>query len=65
MADYLSLRIPPLERLALFDLAERRGEKENVALARIIREAVMWELAHPADKRADAPRPGAREEGAK
>ena len=37
------VHVPVLERLALADLADRRGETEEEALARIIREAVRRE----------------------
>jgi hypothetical protein len=37
------LRVPLLERLALADLAQRRGESEEATLARVIREAVQRE----------------------
>jgi len=39
------LRVPLLERLALADLAQRRGQTEEEALASVIREAVMRECA--------------------
>ena len=41
--EWQKLRIPLLERLALLDLAERRGESEEEALQRVIREAVRAE----------------------
>ena len=41
--EWQKVRIPLLERLALLDLAERRGETEEEALQRIIREAVRAE----------------------
>jgi len=37
------LRVPLLERLALADMAQRRGESEEAVLARIIRDAVRAE----------------------
>lgn len=37
------LRVPLLERLALADLAQRRGQTEEETLAAVIREAVMRE----------------------
>ena len=37
------VHVPVLERLALADLADRRGETEEQALARIIRDAVRRE----------------------
>jgi len=39
------LRVPLLERLALADLAQRRGQTEEETLAAVIREAVMRECA--------------------
>ena len=51
------IRVPLLERLALLDLAERRGQTEEEALSRIIREAVKRECvklaeadAHPTER---------------
>lgn len=41
--EWQKLRVPLLERLALLDLAERRGESEEEALKRIIRDAVRVE----------------------
>ncbi len=37
------VHVPMLERLALADLAQRRGESEEQTLASIIREAVRRE----------------------
>jgi len=39
------LRVPLLERLALADLAERKGVSEEELLRQIIREALLRELA--------------------
>ncbi|HUX23648.1 MAG TPA: hypothetical protein VMV87_03445 [Burkholderiales bacterium] len=47
------LRVPLMERLALDDMASRRGESEEEALARLIREAVMRDLARQ-DRAAEA-----------
>ena len=45
------LRVPLLERLALSDMAYRRGETEEEALARCIREACIRECQREGDKR--------------
>jgi len=44
------LRVPLLERLALADMALRRGESEEECLARIIHEAVWLECARDASE---------------
>ena len=46
-ADYQKVRVPLLERLALLDLAERRGQSEEETLQSIIREAVRAECLRP------------------
>jgi hypothetical protein len=38
------LRLPLLERLALAELAEKRGQSEESILAQLVREAVKVEL---------------------
>jgi hypothetical protein len=43
------IRLPLLERLALAELAERRGESEEIVLARLVREAVREALATETD----------------
>ena len=50
MADLFTVRIPPLERVALAELAARRGEKEPDTLARLIREAAQQEVVQLARK---------------
>ena len=47
------VRIPLLERLALLDMAERRGVSEEQALARLIRDAACRELIAPAAEYGD------------
>ena len=48
MAEIFTVRVPTLERLALAELALRRGEREPDTLARIIREAARQELTQQA-----------------
>ena len=48
--SWQKLRVPLLERLALLDLAERRGETEEEALARLIHEAVAAECVRETTK---------------
>jgi len=43
-ANWTRVKLPPLERVALAGLAEKRGEPDEVALVRLIREAVRREL---------------------
>jgi len=45
--EWQKVRVPLLERLALLDLAERRGETEEQALKRVIREAVRADCLRP------------------
>jgi len=44
MADIYAVRIPPMERVALADMAFRLGQKETDLLATIIRDAVRRDL---------------------
>jgi len=46
-AKFERIWIAPVERLALLDLAERRGVTEEVALSDLIRDAVKRELLEP------------------
>jgi hypothetical protein len=39
------IRLPLLERLALAELAERRGKSEEAILCKLVRDAVKAELA--------------------
>lgn len=55
MAATTALRIPVLERMALFELAYRRGESEDETLRRLIREAVLTELTSREDNGAALP----------
>ena len=41
----LNIRLEPIVRLALFDIAKARGVAEEDALAQIIRDAAMQELS--------------------
>lgn len=50
------IRLPLLERLALADLAERRGQSEEYTLAQLVREAVKAELANNASAEVELPR---------
>ncbi len=45
--EWQKVRIPLLERLALLELAEGRGESEEETLKRIIRGAVRAECMRP------------------
>lgn len=51
--EWQKVRVPLLERLALLDLAERRGETEEQALKRVIREAVRADCLRPEAPRTD------------
>jgi len=51
--EWQKLRVPLLERLALLDLAERRGESEEETLKRIIRDAVRAECSHSEHRQGD------------
>ena len=46
--SWQKLRVPLMERLALADMAERRGVSEEELLAALIRDAVKRDLAEPA-----------------
>lgn len=43
-ANWTRIKLPPLERVALAGLAEKRGEPDDATLVRLIREAVRREL---------------------
>jgi hypothetical protein len=51
------LHVPMLERIALASIAERSGESEEQALARIIRAAVLRELAEESARRGEVVSP--------
>lgn len=48
------IRIPLVERLALLDLAERRGQTEEETLSQIIREAVRRECLKSSEDHEEA-----------
>lgn len=44
--SWQKIRLPLLERLALTELAEKRGQSEESTLAQLVREAVKIELTN-------------------
>jgi hypothetical protein len=48
--NWQKLRVPLMERLALAEMAEKRGKSEEELLAELIREAVKRDLVHGCDR---------------